>query len=216
MAQYKLISFKLCPFVQRSVIVLKLKKIPFEVLYIDLKNKPEWFLKISPTGKVPVLQVGEEVIFESSVINEFLDETNPPSLHPADPIQKAKNRAWIEFFSNLFTQFYQMCHAKTREEYETFRKILQQNLKKVEAEVQGTFFNGDFISLADCAIAPLFSRIEYLNSALGDFYSGMDKLKEYANRLASLPEVKESVLPEVPNAFREHIYESQSFLAKFL
>ncbi len=73
MVKPKLISFKICPYVQRSVITLKEKNVDFDIEYIDLANKPEWFLKISPLGRVPVLQVGEEVLFESAVINEYLD-----------------------------------------------------------------------------------------------------------------------------------------------
>ena len=95
----KLVSFKLCPFVQKAVIVLKLKKIDYDIEYIDLAAPPDWFLKISPFGKVPVLIMDEDIIFESSVIIEFLEEAFPNKLHPADLIQRAKNRSWIEFAS---------------------------------------------------------------------------------------------------------------------
>ena len=102
----KLVSFEICPFVQRSLILLLEKKIDYDITYIDLRNKPDWFLEISPFGKVPVLQIGEEVIFESNVILEYLDEAYPKTFHPADLIIKAKNRAWSEFASQLFmTQF---------------------------------------------------------------------------------------------------------------
>ena len=117
MHKFRLISFKLCPFVQRSVIVLKEKKIPFEIEYIDLANKPDWFLKISPTGKVPVLEVDGKVLFESAVIMEYLDEVNPPSLHPTDAFKKAQDRAWIEFSSNLLVLQYQLSHTKSAEDY---------------------------------------------------------------------------------------------------
>ncbi len=73
----KLISHKLCPYVQRAVISLTEKGVPFQRIDIDLDNKPEWFLKISPLGKVPVLQVGDKVVFESAVILEYLEETQP-------------------------------------------------------------------------------------------------------------------------------------------
>ena len=70
----ELISFKLCPFVQRSVIVLLEKEAPFDITYIDLSNPPDWFKAISPMGKVPVLKVDDTVLFESAVIMEYLDE----------------------------------------------------------------------------------------------------------------------------------------------
>ena len=95
----KLISHKLCPYVQRAVISLREKGVPFERIDIDLDNKPDWFLKLSPLGKVPVLQVGDKVVFESAVILEYLEETQPNPLHPKDPLTRAEHRAWMEFGS---------------------------------------------------------------------------------------------------------------------
>ena len=98
-ARLKLISHKLCPYVQRAVIALTEKRVVFERIDIDLVNKPDWFLAISPLGKTPVLQVGDVPIFESAVILEYLEETQPKRLHPADPVRRAEHRAWIEFGS---------------------------------------------------------------------------------------------------------------------
>src|ERR1700674_3522738 len=95
----RLISHKLCPYVQRAVIALTEKGVAFERIDIDLSNKPDWFLAISPLGKTPVLQVGDVPIFESAVILEYLEETQPSPLHPADPLRRAEHRAWIEFSS---------------------------------------------------------------------------------------------------------------------
>ena len=83
-AALTLISHKLCPYVQRAVIALIEKGFPFERLDIDLANKPEWFLKVSPLGKVPVLLVrGEVALFESNVICEYIEDTQGGAkLHP--------------------------------------------------------------------------------------------------------------------------------------
>src|SRR5215467_2696735 len=83
-APLKLISHKLCPYVQRAVIALTEKGVPFERIDIDLANKPDWFLKISPLGKTPVLVVGDHAIFESAVILKYLEETQVEPLQPAD------------------------------------------------------------------------------------------------------------------------------------
>ena len=107
MTKYTLISSPTCPFVQRAVIALKEKHVEFDVIHIDLANKPDWFLAISPLGKVPLLRVeadGEPpaIIFESAVILEFLEETIPGErLHPADPLVRAQHRGWIEFASGF-------------------------------------------------------------------------------------------------------------------
>src|SRR4051794_23827847 len=95
--ELKLISHKLCPYVQRAVISLTEKGVPFERIDIDLANKPEWFKRISPLGKTPVLLVNETPIFESAVVLEYLEETQASPLHPTDPLARAKHRAWIEF-----------------------------------------------------------------------------------------------------------------------
>jgi len=100
-ARLRLISHKLCPYVQRAVIALSEKGVAFERIDIDLANKPDWFLAISPLGKTPVLQVGDVAIFESAVILEYLEETQPHQVHPADPLRRAEHRGWIEFGSAI-------------------------------------------------------------------------------------------------------------------
>src|SRR5260370_16972647 len=86
-ARLRLISHKLCPYVQRAVIALTEKGASFERIDIDLANKPGWFLAISPLGRTPVLQVGDVPIFESAVILQYLEETEPNPLHPAAPFR---------------------------------------------------------------------------------------------------------------------------------
>src|SRR5258707_773212 len=100
-APLKLISHRLFPYVQRAVIPLTEKGASFERVDIDLANKPDWFLGISPLGKTPVLQVGDTAIFESAVILEYLEETEPKPLHPADALHRAEHRGWIEFGSTV-------------------------------------------------------------------------------------------------------------------
>src|SRR6185436_19674660 len=94
-----LISHVLCPYVQRAAIVLAEKGVPFTRRDVDLASKPDWFRAISPLGKTPVLLVGDTPIFASAVICEYLDDTLPPRLHPADALQRARHRAWMEFGS---------------------------------------------------------------------------------------------------------------------
>ncbi|WP_264627066.1 glutathione S-transferase family protein [Candidatus Symbiopectobacterium sp. NZEC135] len=101
------ISHPLCPFVQRSAIVLFEKNVPFERINVDLSAKPDWFLALSPTGKVPLLKVrqanGEEaIIFESMVICEYLNETQDgDSMYADDAFIRARQRSWIEFSTSM-------------------------------------------------------------------------------------------------------------------
>src|SRR5262245_29351580 len=111
MAALKLISHKLCPYVQRAVIALTDKGVAFERSDIDLANTPDWSLKLYPLGKVPVLVVmcdGSEVaLFESNVICEYIEDVFPQTkLHPQDPLKRAEHRAWMEFGSAILGELW--------------------------------------------------------------------------------------------------------------
>ena len=91
----KVISFKICPFVQRVTALLEAKNIPYEIDFISLKDKPQWFLDISPTGQVPVVVTeGGTPLFESDAIIEYIDEISAPLEAGLTPEAKALNRAW--------------------------------------------------------------------------------------------------------------------------
>src|SRR6185436_19571281 len=118
MAKYLLVSFKTCPWVQRAAIVLREKNIDFEFRHIDRDNRPDWFLAISPHKKVPVLRIDDKVsLFESNAINEYLDETIAPRLHPEDPVQRAINRAWTDFLPTFSEMVTGQAYADDEAEY---------------------------------------------------------------------------------------------------
>jgi glutathione S-transferase len=199
----ELISFKLCPFVQRSVIVLNEKKIDYDITYIDLKNPPDWFKAISPLGKVPVLKVDDEVLFESAVIMEYLDEVNPPSLHPADPLRKAKNRAWIEFASTLIMAQFNMLMCKEKEESEKAEQELRDKLAQLEQQVVGPLFNGKEFALIDAAFAPIFMRLAMLEKwqPMG-MLETLPKVRQWSEALLARDSVKNSVVENLEELYR--------------
>ncbi|MEM7589655.1 MAG: glutathione S-transferase family protein, partial [Myxococcota bacterium] len=162
MTNYKLVSFNLCPFVQRSVITLQEKNCPYDIEYIDLADRPDWFVRLSPFGKVPILLVDDQVLFESAVINEFIDETaHGPRLHPQDPLKRAQNRSWIEFGSALLVDSHRMMMAKDKETAQEGLQAIKQKLARVEKEIKGPFFNGDSFSLVDSSWAPALQRLSW-------------------------------------------------------
>lgn len=212
-APLELVSFKLCPFVQRSVIVLLEKDVDFTITYIDLKNKPDWFMKISPMGKVPVLRVGDDVLFESAVIAEYLDETRPPRMHPDDPLQRARNRAWIEFSSELLMTQFRMLMSKDQDGFDQMRAALGDKLATLEAFLgEGPFFNGDHFALVDSAFAPGFMRLVEVEKwyALESF-EGLPKVKRFAEVLLERPSVRDSVVPDFTELFRGYLVASGSW-----
>ena len=198
-----LISYKTCPFVQRAVITLKHKNIDFDITYIDLADPPEWFLDMSPLKKVPVLKVDDEVLFESAVINEYLDEITGGDLQPVEPLARAKNRAWIEFASNMLGNLYMMKTSKDEEKYTRYRDTLVDQLHRVENRFgDGSWFNGEEFSLADTAFAPFFRQDSVAQNRLSVIDpDSMPKVNAWAQRLLALPEVRDSVVDEFEDLY---------------
>lgn len=214
----ELISFRLCPYVQRSVITLLEKKVDFRITYIDLADPPDWFLKVSPTGKVPLLRVGDAVLFESAVINEYLDETNPPPLHPADPLRRAHNRAWIEFASGLLGTQYGLLTAKTEAEFEQKRTEATQQLAQVETQLgDGPYFNGPAFSLADAAFAPAFMRFAILEQHRPlHLFAENSRVAAWSQALLARESVQESVPADFEHLFTDYFKKKGDYVAQFL
>lgn len=212
----QLISFKLCPFVQRSVIILLEKGIDFDITYIDIKEPPEWFLAISPFGKVPVLKIGDSVLFESAAINEYLDETHPPSMHPADPLRRAHNRAWIEYASNLNMQLHGVMMEKDADKWAAKCKETKEALARVEQQLShGVLFNGEDFSLADAAFAPALMRAQLMDEHYGlDLLADVPRVRDWYAAMAKRDSVQRSVVPEFSQLFFEYIAKGEGCLAQ--
>jgi len=190
MPELHLISHHLCPYVQRAVIVLLEKGITHRRTYIDLANKPDWFGNLSPLGRVPILQTGEGVLFESQVIAEYLDEVTKGTMHPADAFQKARHRAWIEFGSATLAGIAGFYSAKTPEVFERNRVELRGRFERLEAEIAGPFFAGENFHMIDGVWGTIF---RYFNAfdKINDFgiLSGLPKLASWRAALAARPSV---------------------------
>lgn len=153
----ELVSHHLCPYVQRAAITLLEKNVPFRRTYIDLANKPEWFRRISPLGKVPLLRIGEDVLFESAVICEYLDETHTPRLHPTDALDRGRHRAWVEFASATLNTIGSYYNAPDASSYERRGRELADRFAWVDQALgAGPWFAGSRFSLVDAAFAPVF------------------------------------------------------------
>ena len=163
----KLVSFDICPYVERARIVLLEKGLPHDLEFIPLSNKPAWFLEISPMGRVPVLLVDDRPVFESMVINELLNELQPePPLFPADPIARAEGRGWIVFANDVLmpagsAAMLAIAGGATGDALARPLGALRDALGKLEAQLarrEGTFFLGRDFSLVDASYAPFFRR----------------------------------------------------------
>lgn len=201
-----LISFPTCPFVQRAVIALKERGAEFEVIHIDLANKPDWFLAISPLGKVPVLKVeraGETpaILFESAVILEYLDETLPGQrLYPEDPLDRARQRSWIDYAGSVLGDLWKLGQAKDAAGFTEALDALKTRLQPLEAEVKGPFFAGADFSAVDAVYAPAFRQLDAIETVrkLG-VTDDLPKLQAWRRALAGRP----SVMGAVPADFTQ-------------
>ena len=200
-----LISHHLCPYVQRAAIALAEKGVAFERITIDLAAKPDWFKVVSPLGKVPVLRVrdtdGEEAsIFESAVILEYLEETSAPALHPADPLQRARHRGWIEFGSQVLNGIGRFYSATDTATFERGRAGLEPMFARLEDELgEGPFFAGERFSLVDAVFAPVFRYFDGFET-LGVFgiLAGKPKVAAWRAALAARPSVMAAVVEDFP------------------
>jgi len=215
----KLVSFKLCPFVQKAVIVLKQKQIDYDIEYIDLAAPPDWFLKISPFGKVPILIMKDDVIFESSVINEFLEEAFPIKLHPADLIQRAKNRSWIEFSSPCLAASFKLSIAESKQKFNETLDELNIRFDQLEAILDNQpYFNSAQFSLVDASYAPLFHRLHCLNELNPGMFQAdrHAKINRWKDQLLGEDTVINSTVNNFTELYRELLWTRQGYISTFL
>nr|WP_316643183.1 glutathione S-transferase family protein [uncultured Roseateles sp.] len=191
----ELVSHVLCPYVQRAVIALSEKNVPFTRTDIDLAAKPAWFKALSPLGKVPLLRVDGEVLFESAVIVEYLEDTQAPALHPRNALARARHRAWIEFGSTVLNDIWGFYTAADMAQLQAKRELLRSKFERLEAALdRGPYFAGERFSLVDAVFAPVFRYWE-LFDRIADFgvFSGLPKVQAWRQALAARPSVRGAV-----------------------
>lgn len=168
MADFHLYSAEVCPFAARTRLTLMEKRVPFQVTEIDLKAKPAWFASVSPYGKVPVLKHGDAVVWESAIINEYIEDVVPdPPLLPRDPARRAAARFWIDFANVKFTPtWYRLFLAQNAPERAALAEELVGHFRFMEQEAigksGGPFWLGETITLVDLTYYPWFERIPAL------------------------------------------------------
>ncbi|WP_420429416.1 glutathione S-transferase family protein [Kordiimonas sp.] len=222
--QLTLVSHTLCPYVQRAAISLAEKGVPFERVYIDLSNKPDWFVEKSPLGKVPILLVSEgdntAVIFESSVILEYLEETQPHPLHPHDPLRRAQHRSWIEYGSEILNNIARLYNAPDKEAFSKARDDLSgrmARLNKERARQQGPFFAGESFCLVDAVYAPVFRYFDVFEEQADLFMlNGLLSIDAWRMALSKRTSVKNAVTPEYSVQLTQFLRKRRSHISAMI
>lgn len=198
----KIVSFKICPFVQRVICVLELKRTSYDVEYISLLEKPDWFLRSSPHGQVPILIVDQGVLFESGPITEYVDETcGDFCLHPNDPFLRARHRAWIELATTNYLVQCRTQRSPDAEQLNANRADLSNAFEKIEAVLgTGPYFHGSKLSLVDTAWFVLLHRTNIIEQCTGlDFLADFPKAKLWQRELFRL----DALMRSAPDGFIE-------------
>lgn len=216
-----LISHPLCPFVQRAAIVLLEKNVAFERINVDLADKPDWFLALSPTGKVPLLKVerGDDrsaTLFESMVICEYLEETQGGGkLYSKDALSRARQRAWIEYGTATLADAWQFLNAKDHATADAKRAAFRGRLVRLEEVLeQGPYFAGSMFSMVDAVFAPLFRYFDLINPTVTQIiFQGLPRVSLWREALALRESVVAAVGRDYGHRFKQHLVEHQAILA---
>ena len=200
----KVVSFKICPFVQRITALLAAKDVPHEMEYISLSDKPQWFLDISPNGQVPILIAENGVaLFESDAIAEYIHEVFPPLEADISPERRALDRAW----SYLAVKNY-LLQCSTQRSPD--KKILAEReaklgtaFAKVEKVLgEGRYFRGETLGNVDIAWLPLLHRASIIESHAGyDFLADFPKVKAWQSALMKTGIPEKSVAEDFEDIF---------------
>ena len=210
-----LVSFDLCPYVQRAAIALAEKGVPFQRRDVDLDRKPDWFKAMSPLGKVPLLQVGDEVLFESTVIVEYLEDTQSPPLHPADPLARARHRAWMEVGSSILADIWTIETTPDRAAFDAKIVALRHKFQRLEVELgDGPYFGGQHFGLVDAVLAPAFRYFDVFDRFVDlGVFSGLSKVQAWRRALATRPSVKSAVVTDYEVRLESFLRRQPSWLA---
>jgi glutathione S-transferase len=213
-----LMSHTLCPYVQRVAIVLTEKCIDFERRDIDLSNKPDWFLQISPLGKTPVLLVDNQPIFESTVICEYLDDIRLPRLHPEDAVLRAQHRAWMEFGSailNLIAGFYSAINDRAMAGKLT---DIASKFEQIEGALnEGLYFSRGGFCLVDTVFGPIFRYFDVFHT-IADFqcFVNTPKVCAWRRNLAARDSVKTAVVGDYQKLLYSFLHRRNSALSALM
>ena len=165
---------------------------------------------------MPLLQVGSATLFESAVIVEYLEETSPNPLHPADPLEKAQHRAWMEFGSSILADIWVVETTKDRTAFDTKLTVLREKFARLEAALgEGPYFASTRFSVVDAVFAPVFRYFDVFDTITDlAVFNGLPKLQSWRTALAFRPSVIGAVVPDYADRLHAFLRKHAGVLGK--
>ncbi|MEM7541256.1 MAG: glutathione S-transferase family protein [Pseudomonadota bacterium] len=218
----KLISFTICPFLQRVTAVLAAKNAIWESIYIDrgekpICDKPEWFIAMSPHGQAPILITEDgRSIFESDPISEYVDEAIGEPISACDPVKKAQDRAWNALANKVLSSQCAALRSASKSMLETKLDELGVDLEKIQNRIQGEpYVDGETIGMIDLAWLPILHRFDIVERHTAfDILSEFPQLKRWQRALLATGIAEKSVAENFEQRFSAFYFAPENYLGK--
>jgi stringent starvation protein A len=183
-----------CPFSQRCRIVLYEKGMDFQIIDVDMFNKPEDIAVMNPYNRLPVLVERDLILYEANIINEYIDERFPhPQLMPADPVMRARARLFLFSFEvELFSQVDFIENGNAKQQEKARGQVADRLTELAPVFTKQKYMLGDEFSMLDVALAPLLWRMDFYNVGLP---KSAAPLMKYAERIFSRPAFIDALTP---------------------
>ena len=214
----KLISYKLCPFVQRVTASLEIRNIKYEIQYISLKEKPKWFINMSPTNQVPILLTKNLVLFESSAISEYITDEYMELEKNISNEQKALDRAWSELATKNYMPQCGVMSVKTKNLFLELVKKLENLFIKTEQKLlkNTLFFKSNNLSNVDIAWLPFLHRTFLINKYTNyNFFKDFPKMQAWQDNIIKTDILKKTVARDFEQLFKD-FYLKNTYLESLL
>ncbi|KAL4234998.1 Glutathione S-transferase omega-1 [Mactra antiquata] len=197
----RLYSMRMCPYAQRTRILLRHKNIEHETVNINLKEKPEWYLeKITPLGKVPAIQKDDLIVYDSSIVNDYIDATYPgEKLTPQDPLQLAKDRMFLEQMTQVVGPFYKIFLSGGQSMEAAPMVLSGLDVAEKELKTRNTpFFCGTKMGMLDVLLFPHLERASLLGKFSPVLALNQDRFPHFLawiETMMNVPAVRETATP---------------------
>jgi glutathione S-transferase len=214
--EIKLVASNFSPFCQRVEMLLVEKDLPYKRREVDLSNRPDWFKKDAPLGKVPLLYVDDKILFESMVICEYLDEAFGLGLHNKNLVIKSLHRGWVEVGNAILAAIFGIIAAKNQDDFNIKKSILTSKLAILEANLKySPYFDGESFLLIDISMAPIFKILVSIeNKFYLEIFDKIPKTASYAENLVTRHSLGKIIPKDYDKMFNELLVKRDSYLLK--